>query len=131
MHTTVLSKNINSLQNLCYFKLDLISGFKIHKSKKSEILGRCGRQNMLQSYLKVWDWDLIFGRAVKVISSPGVRSPWIGKVDAFYTTVDNCFIVGPTFFLRPSEPQTFFFSVSKWIYCIPRHYNPLLIRNHS
>ena len=48
-----------------------------HKSKKSEILGRCGRQNMLRPYLKIWDWDLIFGCAVKVISSPGVRSPWV------------------------------------------------------
>ena len=27
-------------------------------------------------YLKTWDWDLIFGRAVKAISLPGVRSPW-------------------------------------------------------
>ena len=26
---------------------------------------------MLRPYLKIWDWDLIFGRAVK-----GVRSPW-------------------------------------------------------
>ena len=34
-----------------------------------------GRQNMLRPYLKIWDWDLIFGRAVKAISSPGVRSP--------------------------------------------------------
>ena len=47
-----------------------------HKSKKSENLGRCGRQNMLRSYLKIWEWELIFGRAVKAISSPGVRSPW-------------------------------------------------------
>ena len=30
-----------------------------HKSKKSEILGRCARQNMLWPYLKIWDWDLI------------------------------------------------------------------------
>ena len=30
---------------------------------------------MLRPYLKIWDRDLIFGRAVKVISSPGVRSP--------------------------------------------------------
>ena len=37
-------------------------------------LGRCGRQNMLRPYLKLWDW--IFGRAVKAISSLGVRSPW-------------------------------------------------------
>ena len=47
-----------------------------HKSKKSENLGRCGRQNMLQPYLKIWEWEWIFGRAVKAISSPGVRSPW-------------------------------------------------------
>ena len=31
---------------------------------------------MLWPYLKIWDWDLIFGRAVKVISSLGVRSSW-------------------------------------------------------
>jgi hypothetical protein len=31
---------------------------------------------MLRPYLKIWDWDLIFGRAVKAIFSPGVRSPW-------------------------------------------------------
>ena len=29
---------------------------------------------MLRPYL--WDWDWIFGRAVKTISSLGVRSPW-------------------------------------------------------
>ena len=29
-----------------------------------------------RTYLKIWDWELIFGHAVKVISSPGVRSPW-------------------------------------------------------
>ena len=31
---------------------------------------------MLRPYLKIWNWELIFGRAVKAISSPGVRSPW-------------------------------------------------------
>ena len=46
-----------------------------HPMNKSEILDRCGRQNMLRLYLKILDWDLIFGRAVKAISSPGVRSP--------------------------------------------------------
>ena len=29
----------------------------------------------LRPYLKIWEWELIFGRAVKAISSPGVRSP--------------------------------------------------------
>ena len=47
-----------------------------HKSKRSEKLGRCGRQNMLWPYLKIWEWEWIFGRAVKAISSLGVRSPW-------------------------------------------------------
>ena len=29
---------------------------------------------MLRPYLKIWEWELIIGRAVKAISSPGVRS---------------------------------------------------------
>ena len=28
---------------------------------------------------KIWEWELIFGCAVKAISSPGVRSPCSGK----------------------------------------------------
>ena len=32
---------------------------------------------MLRPYLKIWEWEWIFGRAVRVISSPGVRSPWV------------------------------------------------------
>ena len=47
-----------------------------HKSKISEKLDWCGRQNMLPPYLKNWVWDWIFGHAVKAISSLGVRSPW-------------------------------------------------------
>ena len=31
---------------------------------------------MLWPYLKIWEWELIFGRAVKAISSLVVRSPW-------------------------------------------------------
>ena len=46
------------------------------KSKKSENLCRCGRQNMLQPYLNIWEWEWIFGCAVKTISSLSVRSPW-------------------------------------------------------
>ena len=48
-----------------------------HKSKISEKLGRFGRQNILWPYLKIWDCDWIFGRAVKAISSLGIRSPWL------------------------------------------------------
>ena len=55
-----------------------------HKSKKSENYGRCGRQNMLRPYLKFWEW--IFGRAVKAISSPGVRSPCITPFDVVVLT---------------------------------------------
>ena len=45
-----------------------------HKSKISEKLGRCERQNMLRSYLKIWEWEWIFGHAVKAIFSLGIRS---------------------------------------------------------
>ena len=48
-----------------------------NKSKISENLGRCGRQNMLRPYLKIWEWEWIFGPAVKAFSSLGVRSPWL------------------------------------------------------
>ena len=50
-----------------------------HKSNISEKLGRCGRQNMLRPYLRIWEWEWILGRAVKAISSLGVRSPWSGQ----------------------------------------------------
>ena len=33
---------------------------------------------MLRPYLKIWEWEWIFGHSVKAISSPGIRSPWIG-----------------------------------------------------
>ena len=46
-----------------------------HKSQISEKLGRCGRQNMLRPYLNIWEWEWIFGRAVKATFSLGVRSP--------------------------------------------------------
>ena len=49
-----------------------------HKSKISEKLGWCGRQNLLRPYLKIWEWEWIFGRAVQAVSSLGVRSPWYG-----------------------------------------------------
>ena len=58
-----------------------------HKSKKSENLGRCGRQNMLRPYLKIWEWEWIFGRAVKTISSSGVRSPCHSELIYNYTSV--------------------------------------------
>ena len=47
------------------------------KSKISEKLGWCGRQNMLRSYLKTWEWELIFGSVVKAIFSLVVRSPCV------------------------------------------------------
>ena len=40
-------------------------------------MGRCGRQNMLPPYLKIWEWEWIFGHAVKAISSLGVHGPWL------------------------------------------------------
>ena len=70
------------------------------KSKISEKLGRCVRQNMLRLYLKIWEWKWIFGRAVKTISSLGLRIPclqgWygIGGLSNFqgeYTKLDWIF----------------------------------------
>ena len=29
---------------------------------------------MLRPYLKIWEWERIFGHAMKAISSPGVRA---------------------------------------------------------
>ena len=45
------------------------------KQRNLKFLANMADKNMLRPYLKIWDWDLIFGRAVKAISSPGVRSP--------------------------------------------------------
>ena len=59
---------------LCSSVKKMIKSMLFCKSKISDKFGRCGIQNMLRPYLKIWDWDLIFGRAVKAISSPGVRS---------------------------------------------------------
>ena len=57
-----------------------------HESKKSENLGRCGRQNILRPYLKIWYWEWIFGRAVKTISSPGVRSRYVVSLCCQYVS---------------------------------------------
>ena len=50
-------------------------------------LGQCGRQNMLRPYLKIWEWEWIFGHAVKAISSPGVRSPCALKCHEFKVNI--------------------------------------------
>ena len=38
---------------------------------------------MLPPYLKIWEWEWILGRAVKAISSLGVRSPWGKRLMTF------------------------------------------------
>ena len=70
--------DLTSLENAftCHHALGGSHGLRTpNKSKISEKFGRCGRQNVLRPYLKIWDWDWTFGRAVKAISSLGVRSP--------------------------------------------------------
>ena len=57
-----------------------------HKSKKFENLGWCGRQNMLRQYLKIWEWEWIFGHEVKAISSPGVHSPCLHLIQGVSKT---------------------------------------------
>ena len=46
---------------------------------------------MLRPYLGIWDWDLIFGRAVKAISSPSVPSLCL-----FQQTVLTVIILAPS-----------------------------------
>ena len=72
-----------------------------HKSKISEKLGRCGRQNMLPPYLKIWEWEWIFGCAVKAISSLGVRSPWLTKFISLPRNCLKCKAVKPSWILWP------------------------------
>ena len=40
---------------------------------------------------KIWEWELIFGRVVKAISSPVVRSPCIKLLDRdIIRTINSC-----------------------------------------
>ena len=97
-----------------------------HKSKISEKLGWCGRQNMLRPYLKIWDWDWIFGSAVKAVSFLDIRSPWLSAFSCWhFFTVFFCslqYIVVPCNYLRPSGilcASLWFFSVlrsSLWFF---------------
>ena len=45
-----------------------------HKLKNLKNVGPYGRHNMLGPYLKILEWELIFGCAVKMISSPSIHS---------------------------------------------------------
>ena len=38
---------------------------------------------MLWPNQKIWEWELIFGHAVKAISSLGIRSPWVQHSNFF------------------------------------------------
>ena len=71
-----------------------------HKLKISEKLGRCGRQNMLRPYLKIWEWEWIFGRAGKAISSLGVRSPCHWQIARSADAVTK--LVSPLFGQHPN-----------------------------
>ena len=46
---------------------------------------------MLWPYLKNWEWEWIFGRAVKTISYLGVRSLWLGIFHQWTKTSRNEF----------------------------------------
>ena len=54
--------NFNFIHALWYCPRTMDTQWR-HKSKISEKLGQCGRQNMLQPYLKIWKWEWIFGCA--------------------------------------------------------------------
>ena len=79
-----------------------------HKSKKSENLGRCGRQNMLWPYLKIWEWEFIFCHAVKAISLPGVHSPWLFPI-SFVICTELSSMVWHHFQKRTYESWQFLF----------------------
>ena len=83
-----------------------------HKSKISEKLGRCGRQNMLRPFLKIWEWEWIFGRAVKAISSLGVRSLCIKSSDNYYIMQHSFFSNFSWMFLNPNN----FFQLKFWFF---------------
>ena len=93
-----------------------------HKSKKSEILSRCGRQNMLWPYLKIWEWELIFGSAVKAISSPGVRSSW-----SWWCRLYVSFQSSPVFVVTFKE--CFIYQQRRCLSCLPPNLSTLLIRD--
>ena len=98
----------------------------IHGNTASEKLGRFGRQNILRPYLKIWDWDWIFGRTVKAISSLGVRSSWFHRFrireNMWWTryrtylintnSVNGSFLLGP-FHTFPTLPYWW-----NWIQCL-------------
>ena len=70
-------------------------------SKISEKLGRCGRQNMLRPYLRIWEWEWILGCAVKALS---VVRGW------------DIELVGWKFSLINDLSVTNGQSISEWIY---------------
>ena len=109
-----------------------------HKSKISEKLGQCGRQNMLWPYLKIWEWEWIFGRAVKAISCLGVSSPW--SVWLYYIALTIVFILSKSmrsFYSKTTlnvtrGPQTQILRIIKAYYLIkeaqcPRTVFPIIL----
>ena len=58
---------------LVSIKLGLVLGLRTPNEGTNQWylkkMGQCGRQNMLRPYLKIWEWEWIFGHAVKAISS--------------------------------------------------------------
>ena len=63
---------------------------------------------MLRPYLKIWDWAWIFGRAVKAISSLGVRSPCLERFDEFLVFLSLFSVTGfVSLFFSFSKQQHF------------------------
>ena len=60
-----------------------------HKSKISEKLGRCGRHNLLRPYLKIWEWEWIFGCTVQWRLFPLWAALVHGK---YYRIVQKCYL---------------------------------------
>jgi len=72
---------------------------------------------MLRPYLKIWDWDWIFGRAVKAISSLGIRSPWSDPSLYFKQIISNYF---PKFFIQLAPSSIYSCSIGhilEYVFC--------------
>jgi hypothetical protein len=64
------------------FRAEILAIFRSFFGRNSDFINfgldhelRTPSEDINQRNLKICDWNLIFGRAVKAISSPGVRSP--------------------------------------------------------
>ena len=89
-----------------YGLIQPIAGRNWIKWKIFEKLGRCGKQNMLWPYLKIWEWEWIFGHVVKAISSLDVHSYLASKSNLGFSSTASALSSWFSLFLtdQPKQP---------------------------